>query len=237
MKDPKHTFAFLLPNTLTAASIFTGVLSMANSINSNFETAAWLIFLSLIFDGLDGRVARLTNSCSKFGMEFDSLADIVSFGVAPAILTYLYAGVSYGRFGIVVVALFVILGAIRLARFNVMNTSIEPSVFIGVPIPTAAVFISLLILLFHKYDFSGSGLVILLASLVVSLLMVSNIRYPSFKKIDPNKKDIKKILIVITLLFSFVFIYPIEGIVLILLSYILYGPARALYTLKMRKTT
>jgi CDP-diacylglycerol--serine O-phosphatidyltransferase len=238
MKDPKHTVAFLLPNTLTAASIFSGVLSMVHSINAEFETAAWLIFLSLIFDGLDGRVARLTNSCSKFGMEFDSLADIVSFGVAPALLTYLYAGVHYGRFGIVVVALFVILGAIRLARFNVMSSSVEPSVFIGVPIPTAAVFISLLILFFHKYEFSGSGVLILVFSLIVSLLMVSNIRYPSFKKIDPTKKSIKKIFIVITIVFSLVFIYPIEGIVFILFSYILYGPYRAVSNiLKMKKTT
>jgi len=118
---------------------------MIHATAGHFQQAAWLIFLALIFDGLDGRVARLTNSCSKFGVEFDSLADIVSFGVAPAMLLYLFAGEEFGRFGVVVTALYVIFGAIRLARFNVMSASTEPSVFIGVPIPTAAVFIALLV--------------------------------------------------------------------------------------------
>ncbi len=101
---PKQ-FAYVLPNLFTAASIFTGFVSMAAAINGEFEKAAWLIFLALIFDGLDGRVARLTNTCSRFGVEFDSLADIVSFGVAPALLIYMYAGHDFGRFGIVASAI------------------------------------------------------------------------------------------------------------------------------------
>ncbi len=235
MKDTKQTIAFILPNLLTSASIFSGVFSMINAMGGNFEKAAWLIFLALVFDGLDGRVARLTNSCSKFGVEYDSLADIVSFGVAPAVLLYLFTGVDYGRFGVVVAALYVIFGAIRLARFNVMSASSEPSVFIGVPIPTSAVFISLLILLFHKYDSINSGVFLLVVSIFVSLLMVSNIRYPSFKKIDLNKPDIRKIFIVVTAASLFIFIYPIEGIVTIFSLYILYGPARAVYNILKKK--
>jgi CDP-diacylglycerol---serine O-phosphatidyltransferase len=154
MKKRPANLIYILPNLFTAASIFSGVFSIISAVNGNFEKAAWLIMLSLIFDGLDGRVARLTNTCSKFGVEFDSLADMVAFGVAPALLMYLFVGHEFGRFGVVASALFVIFGAIRLARFNVMTVSSEPSVFIGVPIPTAAVFVSLLVLLFQKYGFN-----------------------------------------------------------------------------------
>ncbi len=226
----------ILPNLLTSASIFSGVLSIIKATQHHFSDAAWLILLALVFDGLDGRVARLTNSCSKFGVEFDSLADIVSFGAAPSILMYLFAGAEYGRFGVVVSALYVIFGAVRLARFNVMNSSVEPTVFIGVPIPTAAVFISLLVLLFEKYPQLDNGVALLLASVIVSLLMVSNIRYPSFKKMDMDKKHIRRIFIAVTAGLLIIFIYPIEGIVLLFSLYILYGPFRAFYTvMKKRK--
>ncbi len=236
MKTQRQNFAIILPNLLTSASIFSGVFSIINATQQHYSNAAWLILLALVFDGLDGRVARLTNSCSKFGVEFDSLADIVSFGVAPAVLMYLYAGIGFGRFGVVVSALYVIFGAIRLARFNVMNSSAEPSVFIGVPIPTAAVFISLLVLLFEKYPQFNSGVALLVVAIVVSLLMVSNIRYPSFKKVDMDKKHARRIFIAVTVAFLVIFIYPIEGIVLLFSLYILYGPSRALYTiLKKRK--
>ena len=234
-RDKVHNLVYIFPNLLTSASIFSGVFSIINATQGDFVKASWLILLALIFDGLDGRVARLTNSCSKFGVEYDSLADIVSFGVAPAVLIYLFAGVEYGRFGVVVSALFVIFGAIRLARFNVMSATSEPSVFIGVPIPTAAVFVSLLVLLFDKYEEINSGVFLLVSSVVVALLMVSNIRYPSFKKVDLDKKHIRKLFIALTAVFLFIFIYPIEGIVFVFSLYILYGPFRTLYTVLMAK--
>ena len=141
----------------------------------------YVILLSLIFDGLDGRVARLTNTCSRFGVEFDSLADIIAFGAAPAMLIYLYVGHEYGRYGVLVSALFVIFGGIRLARLNVMPAQSEPSVFIGVPIPTAATFAAVLVLLFSKYGgHAHYGWIILVGAMVTALLMVSNIRYPSY---------------------------------------------------------
>ena len=139
MRQNPPPIAYLLPNLFTAASIFTGFYAIALALEGSFVSAAWFIFLALIFDGLDGRVARMTNTASHFGVEFDSLADIVAFGVAPALLLYLYIGESYGRIGIVVSALFIIFGAVRLARFNVTTSRIEPSVFIGLPIPTAAI--------------------------------------------------------------------------------------------------
>lgn len=228
MRTKPANIAYILPNLFTAASIFSGVFSIISATKGEFNQAAWLIMLALIFDGLDGRVARLTNTCSKFGVEFDSLADMVAFGVAPALLMYLFIGNEFGRFGVVVSALFVIFGAIRLARFNVMTAQSEPSVFIGVPIPTAAVFISLLVLLFEKYGIkSDFGIIVLLLSLLVSLLMVSNIRYPSFKKVDYSPKHVMKLFVVILVVALVIFVFPIEGFALLFTIYILYGLLRA----------
>lgn len=235
MSKKKPGVIYILPNIFTASSIFAGFISIVNSISGEFVTAAWLIMLALIFDGLDGRVARLTNTCSRFGVEFDSLADLVAFGVAPALLLYMYVGHTHGRVGIVVGALFVMMGAIRLARFNVMTSQIEPSVFIGVPIPTAAVFTSIMVLLFEKYSFLHNLSYLLLgASVAVSLLMVSNIRYPSFKKLNFTKRYALRLFILLLCLALGIFIYPIEGFALIFIIYIFYGPIRALITINKR---
>ena len=231
MNKKPTNLIYILPNLFTASSIFAGLFSMISAIDGEYNQASWLIMLALIFDGLDGRVARLTNTCSKFGVEFDSLADMVSFGVAPALLMYLFIGNEFGRFGVVVSALFVIFGAIRLARFNVMTQS-EPSVFIGVPIPTAAVFISLLVLLFEKYAIKADfGIVIMILSILVSLLMVSNIRYPSFKKVDFTPKHMMKLFVSILFVALTLFIYPIEGFSLLFTLYILYGLLRTILLL------
>jgi CDP-diacylglycerol--serine O-phosphatidyltransferase len=229
MKKNPSILLYILPNFFTAASIFSGVFSMINAVNGDFTKAAWLIMLALIFDGLDGRVARLTNTCSKFGIEFDSLADVVAFGVAPALLIYLFVGHEFGRFGVVVCALFVMFGAIRLARFNVMTSHSEPSVFIGIPIPTAAVFISLLILLFEQYSLKSEfGISILVLAILISLLMVSNIRYPSFKKVDFTPKHVMKLFVFILFLALSIFMFPVEGFTLLFVAYILYGPLRVI---------
>ncbi len=234
MKQPNQ-LAYLLPNFFTASSIFAGIYSIISAVEGNFVLAAWMVLLSLIFDGLDGRVARMTNTCSQFGVEFDSLADIVAFGAAPAMLIYLYAGIDFGRFGIMTSALFVIFGGIRLARFNVMTGDTEPSVFIGVPIPTAAVFISVLVLLFEQYTFLAEyKLVILISALVVAVLMVSNIRYPSFKKVDMDKKHMRRVFVAIVAVAMFIFIYPVEGFAIFFSIYIIYGPIRSLVTLYKR---
>ncbi len=226
---------YILPNLFTASSIFAGVFSMISAVNGEFEKAAWLIMLALLFDGLDGRVARLTNTCSKFGMEFDSLADIVAFGTAPAVLIYMYVGSEYDRLGVVVSALFVIFGAIRLARFNVMTAKTEPSVFIGVPIPTAAVFIAILVLFFEQYTSLKSwAFLIMIFAVLVALLMVSNIRYPSFKKIDLHAMHVTRSFIAIVVTAMIVFLYPIEGFALLASLYLLFGPFRALVFLFKR---
>lgn len=226
---------YLLPNLFTASSIFVGVISMVEASKENFVLASWLILLALIFDGLDGRIARLTNTTSQFGVEFDSLADIISFGIAPAMLLYFFAGHEFGRFGILVSALYVIFGAIRLARFNISTAKTDPNVFIGLPIPTAAIFISMWILLFYKYSLENYCIVLLFLALGVSVLMVSNFRYPSFKKVQLDKPMVFKTMILLVLIASLLYLFSAEGFAIIILAYILYGPLRALRTLNIRK--
>lgn len=226
---------YILPNLFTAFSIFIGVLSIISAIGGNYEKAAWLIMLALLFDGLDGRVARLTNTSSKFGAEFDSLADIIAFGAAPALLLFTYIGDDYGRYGVAVSALYVIFGAIRLARFNVMAVRSEPSVFIGVPIPTAAVFVAILVLLCEHYKVLHSQAHFMLGIVtIVAVLMVSNIRYPSFKKIDLHRMHMRRFFLIVVFVAMLLFLFPIEGFSLLFVSYILYGPLRALYMILTR---
>ena len=231
----KSNLIYILPNLFTASSIFVGVISIVEASKEHFILASWLILLALIFDGLDGRVARMTNTTSQFGVEFDSLADIISFGIAPAILLYFFVGHEFGRFGILVSALYVIFGAIRLARFNISTAKTDPNVFIGLPIPTAAVFISMWILLFNKYTLQDYSIILLFLALGVAILMVSNFRYPSFKKVQLDKPMVFKTMILLVLVASLLYLFSAEGFAIIILAYTLYGPLRALRTLSIRK--
>jgi len=223
----KIKFAYLIPNFFTALSVFFGIMSIIASSQGKYEKAFIYIVLSLIADGLDGRVARLTNTTSKFGVEFDSLADIVAFGVAPAMLLFFSIGEHYGRFGALVSGLYVVFGAIRLARFNVTTNENDPRYFIGLPIPTAAVVLGSWVMLDVSYE-SGLDLVILVGALFVGLLMVSNFRYPSFKKIDLNKNVALKVLVVIIMIASFIYLYPVEALATILTVYTFYGLIRGI---------
>ena len=231
----KSNLIYILPNLFTASSIFVGVISIAEASKGNFVLASWLILLALIFDGLDGRVARMTNTTSQFGVEFDSLADIISFGIAPAMILYFFTGHEFGRFGILVSALYVIFGAIRLARFNISTAKTDPNVFIGLPIPIAAVFVSMWILLFNKYELQDYALTLLILTLGVAVLMVSNFRYPSFKKVELDKPMVFKTMIMLMLTASLLYLYSSEGFAVVILAYTLYGPLRALRTLSIRK--
>jgi len=234
--EGKLQLMYIFPNLFTAASAFLGVIGIIASANGQFEKAAIYILLSLVFDGLDGRVARLTNTTSKFGAEFDSLADIVAFGASPAMLFYFTVGHKFGKLGALFCAMYVVFGAIRLARFNVMSTNSEPSVFIGIPIPGAAVVLTMWILTYLNYDFlHGIEIGMLLGLGLISFLMVSNIRYPSFKKIDLKKANIKKVLIGLIIIFSFLYLYPIESTTFLFTLYLLYGMIRGCYTIFLKK--
>ncbi len=231
---------YILPNLFTAGSIFLGIMAifmahkgLMNADSKAFTNACWYILFSMVLDGLDGRVARLTNTASKFGVEFDSLADVVAFGVAPAVLLYFYVGHDYGRYGIAISGLFVVLGAIRLARFNI-TTNVETNSFIGLPIPSAAAIVCLWILVVEHQRVSFFGLIeflrthtyiFLVFAFFIAILMVSNIRYPSFKKMHWNLKYF----IVLLILLTFVIAQPSLTLCVLLSSYIIYGVVRWLF--------
>lgn len=236
MNENKPHLAYILPNLFTAASCFCGVVSIISSMNGRAFSALLYIFIALIFDGLDGRVARLTNTTSKFGVEFDSLSDLVAFGVAPAVFFYVNLGYEFGKIGTLISGFFVVFGAIRLARFNVTTGTYEPSVFIGLPIPTAAIVSAVYIYAYTRYDFfRGFEVVFLLVQLGLAFLMVSNIRYPSFKKVDLSQANMLKVLVLLILAFSLLYLYTLESIFIAVSLYVFYGPLRTIYTLLCAK--
>jgi len=218
---------YLLPNLFTALSVFFGMMSVIASSQGKFEKAFIYIVLSFIADGLDGRVARLTNTSSKFGLEFDSLADLVAFGVAPSMMLFFSIGYQYNKFGALITGLFVVFGAIRLARFNVTTLDNDPSVFIGLPIPTAAAVLASLSMLNINLGFIFN-IPLLISALVLGVLMVSNVRFPSFKKIDVQKNAKMKVLVSIIILASFLYLYPIWTLAIVLGGYVLYGVLRSI---------
>lgn len=236
MSGQKLQIKYLLPNLFTAGSIFIAVLSIVAASTGNYEKAAWLIILASIFDALDGRVARLTNTTSSFGVEFDSLADVVSFGIAPALLYYFSIGHEYGKVGIFITAMFVIFGAVRLARFNVTKSEEEPNVFIGLPIPAAALIIVSWFLARDTINMPQEvNLIISGITFFAAILMVSNIRYPSFKKINLENKSFLKILIVIIFILGLTYIIPAIMIWIIMSLYAVLGPLRAIYMIILRR--
>jgi CDP-diacylglycerol--serine O-phosphatidyltransferase len=205
------------------------MMSIIASSQGKFEKAFIYIILSFIADGLDGRVARMTNTSSKFGMEFDSLADIVAFGVAPAMMLFFSVGYVYGKFGALATGLFVVFGAIRLARFNVTTAQNDPTVFIGLPIPTAAAVLASVLMLNLEINHS-LDLTILIGSFILAILMVSNVRFPSFKKVDLHQNAKLKVLIIIIILASLLYLYPIWTLAISLSGYIIYGVIRAIWS-------
>ncbi|MDD3580911.1 MAG: CDP-diacylglycerol--serine O-phosphatidyltransferase [Desulfobacca sp.] len=229
---------YILPNLLTTASLFSGFYAIIAAINGRFEAAALAILISLILDGLDGRVARMTQSASNFGVQYDSLADLVAFGVAPGLLVYLWALQPYGRFGWVAAFLFVVCGALRLARFNVQIGSIDPRYFNGLPIPAAATMVATTILFYHHLgDWApGRHIPILIMIYVLSFLMVSNIKFYSFKKFELFKRKPFHVLVAAILIFIVVATEPFLMGFLLMGSYVISGPICTLLLLERRST-
>ena len=177
---------FLLPNLLTTGGLFAGFYSIVATMNGNYLLAGWFVLVAAVFDGLDGKVARMTNTTSRFGVEYDSLADLVAFGVAPGLMMYAWALKPFGKLGWLAAFLYVVCGALRLARFNVQITTVESKRFVGLPIPAAAGMSASLVIFFHHMGGTGTikKVSVLLLIYVLAALMVSNIRYYAFK--DPE---------------------------------------------------
>ena len=176
---------YILPNLLTTGALFAGFSSIVQATKGNFEFAAILIFIAMVLDGLDGRVARMTNTTSEFGIEYDSLSDMISFGLAPALVVYEWSLHAMGKLGWLVSFIFVAAAALRLARFNT-HASLDKAHFQGLPSPSAAAILASFIWVVNEYGMTGEDfkLVILLLTLVAGILMVSNVPYLSFKDFD-----------------------------------------------------
>jgi CDP-diacylglycerol--serine O-phosphatidyltransferase len=176
---------YVLPALFTAGNVFCGYLSLDASSRGAFEHAALLVFLAALMDGMDGRVARWTNATSAFGEQLDSLADVVSFGVAPAFLVYRWGLSSFGRAGLLVSFLFAVCGALRLARFNVQVHVVDKRTFVGLPIPSAAgALCGLIWAVPAEWLTDTLRAVFLGVTAILAFLMVSTFRYRSFKDVD-----------------------------------------------------
>ncbi|MBU0665028.1 MAG: CDP-diacylglycerol--serine O-phosphatidyltransferase [Proteobacteria bacterium] len=221
-----------LPCMFTLASLFCGFYSIIASVNKDFKTAAIAILVAAIFDGLDGRVARMTRTTSQFGVELDSLCDMVSFGVAPGLLAYLWALNPYGRYGWLAAFLYVAMTSLRLARFNSQDTKSDSKDFVGLPCPAAAAMIVTSVLFCHYIGITGEvkHISLLLLVYLLSYLMVSTHRYLSFKKPSAGRFKTFQILVGMLLLFVLIAAEPEVMLFLICLIYIASGPGMAVYT-------
>jgi CDP-diacylglycerol--serine O-phosphatidyltransferase len=216
----KRTVPFL-PNFITTMSLFCGFYSISFSLKGNYYMAAVLILIAGFIDGVDGRVARMTNSTSEFGKEYDSLSDVIAFGVSPAIMAYLWQLNQYGRFGFIACFLFVACGALRLARFNT-DTSHNLTTFTGLPIPIAAAAVTSVVLL-SKVVGSIPSLAVLGGMYILSFMMVSTIRFPSFKHISYIKAHPFQLLVAGVLLLMVVALAPEIMIFVLVTTFIVGG--------------
>ncbi len=228
---------FILPTLFTVGNLFCGYLSVWCSIRGTFETAAILIIAAAILDMLDGRIARLTNSASRFGEEYDSLADLVSFGVAPAVLAYSWGLADFHRLGWMASFIFVVCGSMRLARFNIQTKVTDKKYFIGLPIPAAAGTIATLVLATPERlqsPFWMAGLLVL--TVILSYLMISTLKYRSFKDLDLRRQRKAWILPVIALVFAVVAYRPALTLLGLALLFAASGPvARVVSVIRDRR--
>ncbi|MFZ5798431.1 MAG: CDP-diacylglycerol--serine O-phosphatidyltransferase [Desulfobulbus sp.] len=232
MEAPTSSKFYPLPCLLTCCSLFSGFYSIVAAINGNFYAAAIAILVAAVFDGLDGRVARMTRSTSTFGMELDSLCDLVSFGVAPALLAYLWALTPYGRYGWLAAFLYVATTALRLARFNSQAATSGPD-FVGLPCPAAAMMIATTVMFsrFLGATDTVKHLSILLLVYILSYLMVSSHRYLSFKHMEITRARAFQLVVFMLLLLILLATEPPITLFIVCLGYILSGPVLALHAL------
>ncbi len=233
----RHRGIYLLPNLFTTGAMFAGFYAMTSAINGRFETAAISIFVAMILDGLDGRVARMTNTQSEFGVQYDSLSDMVSFGVAPGLVMYLWAFESLGKLGLFAAFVHTAGGALRLARFNTQVEVADKRYFQGLPSPAAAGILAggLWLSVEMGYDVESIKYIALVLTICTGLLMVSNFRYSSFKEIDLKGRVPFVVAIIAMLGIGFVMAEAEIMLFLIALGYAVSGPVITLLTLKQKR--
>ena len=231
-KWPGRKGIYLLPNLFTTGALFSGFYAIVASMNGNFENAAIAIFVSMILDGMDGRVARLTNTQSDFGAEYDSLADMVSFGVAPALVSFTWALQDLGKVGWVAAFVYVAGAALRLARFNTQVDVADKNFFTGLASPSAAAIVAGTVWVFSESGVSGADMAWLMAMIVpvCGILMVSNVRYHSFKGLDLRGKVPFVALLAVVMVFVVVSIDPAKVLLGVFMAYAVSGPLYEAWT-------
>ncbi len=236
VKRKKVKGVYLLPNILTSVSLFFGFYSLVSTLNGQLTLAAWTIILAVLFDNLDGRMARATRSTSRFGLEYDSLADLVSFGVAPVILLYVWALKPFGKLGWLAAFLYLSSAALRLARFNVQLETVESKKFSGLPSPAAGCVVATLFLF---YTSMGRGepvhsAAILVLVFLLAFLMVSNVKYRSFKEANLLKRHPFSTLFTLVVLLVMVAAEPILFLFSLFFLYLVSGPVELCVSLGRR---
>jgi CDP-diacylglycerol--serine O-phosphatidyltransferase len=221
---------YIWPNLFTTANLFSGFFGIVNSINGNFELAAIAVFASCVFDILDGKVARLTGGTSRFGVEYDSLADLVAFGVGPGLLMYLMALKPYGRIGWLAAFVFMACGALRLARFNVQVETASKKYFVGLPIPGGASMIAASVLFISHWNVTVTGSLIspalLVMTVVLGFCMISTMPYNSFKDVEFIMARPSSVMFGVVVLVTVVAVTPAFMLFSILALYTVSGPVR-----------
>ena len=226
----------LLPSVITTASLFSGFYAIVAAINGQYFHAAVAIIISGVFDGLDGRVARLTGTTSKFGMEYDSLCDLVAFGVAPALLAYEWVLRHYGRYGWLAAFLYVATTALRLARFNSQDTTSTKNEFTGLPCPAAGGMIAASVMFCSFFEITGTlrNFIVLGAVYGLSYLMVSSVKYQSFKHAQTDRAKKFQVLVGLVLLIMVLATEPQVTLFVLGATYVLSGPLAAGYRLVVK---
>ena len=221
---------YFLPSAFTVANLFCGFYSIINGTRREFELAAVLIGYAILLDTLDGRIARFANATSEFGREFDSLADVVSFGVAPGVLVYIWALHLWPRLGWLTCFLFVICGAMRLARFNIQRNVPDKRFFVGMPIPAAAAVLASIVFMFPSpLGSKAIALPILVLVVILALLMVSKLRYYSFKDIDLRRRQTYLAILLLAMVFVVVYSHPQVMLLALSFAYMTSGPVLKLH--------
>jgi CDP-diacylglycerol--serine O-phosphatidyltransferase len=225
-KEKSHRGIYILPNIFTSLNLFFGFYAVIASINGKFVAAAVAIIIGVLFDIMDGKIARATNTTSKFGIEYDSLADLISFGLAPGLMIYLWSLKPLGRLGWLAAFLFMACGALRLARFNSQVGTVSSDHFVGLPIPAGAGMAATTVLFCHKFGIEGkiNPILLLVMLYILSFLMVSTIKYNSFKKPELFKSMNFNVLVAIILILIFIAAQPSAALFFLALSYVVTGP-------------
>ncbi|MBA2709971.1 MAG: CDP-diacylglycerol--serine O-phosphatidyltransferase [Tatlockia sp.] len=226
-----HSGIYLLPNLFTTASLFAAFYSIVASMKSQYEVAVIAIFIGMIADGLDGRIARLTNTQTAFGGEYDSLSDMVTFGVAPALLLYSWRLQHLGKIGWLVAFMYTAAVALRLARFNTNIDTVDKRYYQGLACPPAAAILSSFTWFCNQHEIANAGITFLAAviTVVVAILMVTNIRYHSFKEVDFKGKVPFLYLLLMVILFVAIAANPSVVLFTGFVIYAFSGPVQMLF--------